>query len=263
MDFSSSYERYCNCIYNSLDKNITEWDFKANPYYRGILEHVDKKQAYEYLDEIKNHFTEFYNNNKDLLISLSHKNDLYGNTIKEDFYDFTICSPTNLRYILHSLLILDYMKDNNLNNLNIIEIGGGYGGLCFFIKSLASYFNLIIDSYIIYDLEAPVKLQKKYLEALEITNTDSFILDETTVEQLNKNSFLISNYSLSEFTTEISRKYSSMVINPYCSHGFLTWNFFNETYYNFIDNKEIKIIDEYPFTGNKVNNKYIYFKPSN
>lgn len=255
----SSYSDYCETINNLLNKDINEWNFKSNSYYRGILEHVNKKQAYEYLNEIKNHFTEFYNTNKELLISFCHKNDLYGKTIKEDIDDFTVCSPTNLRYILHSLLILDYMKNNDLNNLDIIEIGGGYGGLCFFIKSLASYFNITINSYIIYDLEAPVKLQKKYLEALNITNTNSFVLDETTVKQLNKNSFLISNYGLSEFTIDIIKKYSSMIINPYCSHGFFTWNS-SEDINNYIDNKEIKIIDEYPQTGNI--NKYIYFKPT-
>lgn len=263
MNFSIPYYSYCQSIYNCLIKDKEEWDFKSNPDYKCVLEHISKNDGNNYLYEIKNHFTEMFNNNKDLIIKLCHKNDLYGKTNKEVFDDFTFCSPTNLRYILHSFLILDYMKENNLNNLDIIEIGGGYGGLCFFIYNLASLFNLNINSYVIFDLVAPTKLQKKYLDALDINKVECLVLDdENSLKNLKKDSFLISNYALSELTKEISRKYSSLVINPYTSYGFLTWNFHHISYYDFVDNKEIKTIDEYPATGDDINkNYYIYYKP--
>ena len=66
------------------------------------------------------------------------KNDLanyravFREPLKYNYKDFGTCSPTNLRYIYQSMLILKFMKEKLLNNVNVIEIGGGYGGLCFF-----------------------------------------------------------------------------------------------------------------------------------
>ena len=114
--------------------------------------------------------------NKNYLIELCFLNDLYGKTIKAKFDDFTQCSPSNLRYILHSLLVLDYMKKISLNNINVVEIGGGYGGLAFFINKIAPLVGVEIDSYIVFDLYEATLLTKKYLEALEV-EVQTFQLD--------------------------------------------------------------------------------------
>ena len=77
---------------------------------------------------------------------------LYGKTNKHPFEDFMACSPTNLRWIYYSLLILEDMKKYKLNNIDIIEIGSSYGGLCFFIHNIAHYMKLIliVIPYLIY-----------------------------------------------------------------------------------------------------------------
>ena len=148
------------------------------------------------------------------------------------------------------------MQDNMLNNIDIIEIGGGYGGLCFYMYNIAPLFNITINTYSIFDLNMPLKLQKKYLEALNILNVNYLELDN--ISNLNKNSFLISNYAFSEISLELQKKYTDMVLNPYVSFGFLAWNFIDV--YNFIDNKKITVEDEYPLTGLH-HNKYVRFKP--
>jgi hypothetical protein len=61
------------------------------------------------------------------------------------------------------LLILDHIKKNLLNNIDLVEICGGYGGLCLFIFKLSILFNISINSYTIFDLSEPMILQKKYL----------------------------------------------------------------------------------------------------
>ena len=159
------YNQYTNYIKSFIEHDIQKWDFKSNSNYTPILEHVSSEQGIKYLYEIQTRFNSFYNDNKDYLIELSHLNDYYGKTNKSTITNFTNCSPTNLRYILHSLLILTYMNECMLNNIDIVEIGGGYGGLCFFIEKLSKLFNININSYTIFDLPEPLLLQKKYLES--------------------------------------------------------------------------------------------------
>jgi len=207
--------------------------------------------------EILNRFNTIFESNKQYFIELCNTNDYYGNPNKCDFYDFTTCSPTNLRYILHSLLILTHIADLKLNNINVIEIGGGYGGLCFYIYKLAKFFNITIKTYNIFDLPEPLALQNKYLRALGIEDVGGMNLNdfENSDLTLPTNSFLISNYAYSEISMDLQQKYTKYVLNPYVSHGFLTWNFINV--YQFIENKDLHIENEYPVTGDV--NKYVKF----
>ncbi len=148
------------------------------------------------------------------------------------------------------------MEKNSLNNIDVVEIGGGYGGLCLFLHKLSDLFNIKIKSYTIFDLFEPMLLQKKYLELHNIEINVINLFDNFT---LNNNSFLISNYAFSEISTDLQKIYTQKVLNPYILHGFLVWNFI--PFYNFIDNKSITCEKEYPFTGNYRNpfNLYVYF----
>jgi len=238
---------------NSL--HVNEWTFKSNMHYCWILEHVSENQGKEYIAEIEKKFNLLYNSNKQYLIELCHLNDMCGKPNKFIFETFTCCSPTNLRYILHSFLILTHMNNCMLNNIDIIEIGGGYGGLCFYIYKLAHLFNIKVNSYSVFDLNMPLILQKKYLENLEIRNVNYLELDN--INNLKKNSFLISNYAFSEISMDLQKKYTNDVLNPYVSYGFLAWNVIDV--YEFIHNKNIAVENEIPLTGRK--NKLIYFKP--
>ena len=251
----SLYKQYIDYIttFINLDKN--EWTFKSNPNYTYMLEHVDVNQGNEYLFNIKNKFNEFYNNNKQYLIDLSNKNDLYGKTIKYNIESFNTCSPTNLRYILHSLLILTYINECGLKDMDLIEIGGGYGGLCFYINKLSKLFNININSYTIFDLPEALSLQSKYLNALDINNINFCGINN--INNIKNNSFLISNYAFSEISLDLQKEYTNKLLNPYVSHGFIAWN--NIDVYNLIDNKKIVKEIEYPLTGKK--NFYVRFEP--
>ena len=248
------YNSYIKCIELELNKKPSEWSFKRNNNYRVILEHCNYNHGMQYLTEIKNRYTNLFNDNKNFIIELCKKNDLYGNTIKNDFKNFTTCSASNFRYILHSLLILDYIKENNLNNIDFIEIGGGYGGLCFFIFNLAKLFDISINSFTIFDLLQCSLLQDKYLKALNINNVKCYQINN--FNNLKVNSFLISNYAFSEISKELQTQYIDKIINPYTNHGFLAWNFI--PVYNFVNNSIIDKEPEYPNTGS---NFYVRFKP--
>lgn len=252
----SIYERYINYV-KTIDLNKPEtWNFKSNPEYTYMLEHVNVNYGNMYLELIQNKYPELYNTNKQYLISLCSINDAYGVPYTHEFKDFTICSPTNLRYIFHSLLVLDYMKENNLNNLDCIEIGGGYGGECFFLMKLSFLYNIHINSYTIFDLLEASKLQNRFLQNLQL-DVKCYQLED--FKNLKGNSFLISNYAFSEIPLEIQAKYTDLVLNPYVSIGHLCWN--NIPVYNFIENGIIEKEEEYPKTG--TNNYYIKFKVKN
>lgn len=260
------YSEYTDYIATFTDLPIYEWTFKSHPSYQVVLEHVTPKQGYEYLLEIQKKFGVFFNTHKQYLIKLCVINDLYGNPNKFSFENFTLCSPANLRYILHGLLILSYIQQLGMNNINIIEIGGGYGGLCFYIYKMAGFFNITIKTYNIFDLPEPMALQKKYLHVHGVENIKFMNLDDYENVKLSsscteksltlpEDCFLVSNYAYSEITMDLQKKYTKYVLNPYVSHGFLAWNFINV--YNFIENKQLCIVDEFPSTGE--GNKYVSF----
>ena len=244
----SIYEHYKASIVENLNLPNDQLNFKSDPRYQYVLEHVDARQGKEYLDLVKKEFSDFYEENKNSIINLCKKNDSYGRPVQSYFFDFCSCSPTNLRYLYQSLLILKYMKDINLTSAKVIEIGGGYGGLCLFVKTLAKYFNIQIDSYIIYDLEEAEILQQKYLRIHGVNLTDQ--------NKISEGSFLISNYAFSELPEELRKEYEEKVINKYCDCGFLAWNAC--PLYQFIEGKTIKNEAERPSTS--PNNLYVYFK---
>lgn len=229
----SDYNNYVNTIKKNLTLNENDWYFKQDSAYNSVLEHVSKEVGVRYYNEIKSRFNNFFTPNKDFLIELCKENDRYGKTQKTVFEDFTICSPTNLRYILHSFLIFEYIIKKGLNNLNIIEIGGGYGGLCFFLNRLSSYFDIKINSYMIFDLLEASQLQSLYLKNLKINNFGVGQIDN--FKDINKNSFLISNYAFSEISIELQKEYTNKLLNPYVSNGIICWN--HIPLYQFINKK--------------------------
>jgi len=258
----SIYKRYIDFIKDTqLKLQPKDWNFKKCSGYTYMLEHVNFNQGKQYLNVIKNKFNAFYKNNSEFLKNLCNLNDKYGKTNKYQFEDFIACSPTNLRYILHSLLILEDMKKYKLNNIDIIEIGGGYGGLCFFIHNLAPLYEININSYTIFDLLEASLLQEKYLNALNIKKTYFYQLDNFQLDNfhnLKNNSFLISTYAFSEIPMSIQKEYSEKIINQRTNYGFIAWN--NIPVYNFVENSIIEKEREYPLTGPQ--NYYVRYYPT-
>jgi hypothetical protein len=251
------YKEYCNVIESQTELEPHQWTFKRHPKYMHILEHTSPRLGMEYLRIAQSKFASLFEANRDALISLCQLNDLYGNTHKHTFDGFTTCSPSNLRYILHSLLILDDMRKYGKTEVDVIEIGGGYGGLCLFLHKLSHLFGVRIKSYAIFDLGPPSVLQKRYLEAHGLPDVKTLQTSTFRGEDLAKGSFLISNYGFSELSEAIRAEYTEKVINPYTTHGFLAWNM--ATTYRFVSSARITAEEEYPQTH--VHNRYVRFFP--
>ena len=263
------YNNYLKYITSITESNISTSNFKSNSFYNEILEHVSVEQGIHYLnlvsEIVKNLHPEIsFKNIKDYLLL----NDKYGEPTKHTFtfYDGSSisCSPTSLRYIYHSLLILHYYKLKN-NSTSIVEVGCGYGGLflgiCYFSKVL----NIAVDHYYFIDLPEITNLIQKYI-SLHADNVNISYSVHSALsygkEIENTNLFLVSNYCFTEIEKEHRDKYID-VLFPKVTNGFIIWQtcFGLPVQQTYIINKKInKIDEELPQTANAVQKNYfVYF----
>jgi hypothetical protein len=241
------YSNYTNLIGHIVStKDLS--NFKSFQVYRDILEHVSMQQGLDYYSLIKNNSTI----SKDEIIEYCSMNDKLGNPIKSTYDDFS-CSPTSLRYIWHTHLILSYFKSFNKTEYDIVEIGGGYGGLCLAICHFAPKYDLKIKSYTIVDLKEPNDLQKVYLSNYNLSVNLDFVNAGTYGMNINKeNLYLISNYCFSEISSQNQLNYIKSLFSK-VQHGFMAWNMIPTYYFGFEFREEPETPNTGPF------NKFIYF----
>lgn len=250
MEVENGYLSYRNSITLSIkDGNLNA--FKSSNDYMCVLEHVSEDLGNKYYDLIKKEF--FIDDEK--IVKFCELNDLYGCPNKYLIQNLnTIVSPTSLRYIFHSLLIIDHIRSLNLSNLNIVEIGAGYGGLALCMNYFGSD---LIESYTCIDFPEVLELQNLYLSKFQLNFHVSFVDCSTFGSSIDKpNIFLISNYGFSEISESNRNKYSEILI-PKVKHGFMAWC--GVDVYDF-GKGDVKIVNERPMTGFGPNvNKFVYF----
>jgi len=206
-------------------------NFKRNPNFTCILEHVSYKQGIEYINYIRVLCNNYNYNFNELHWNKYIKNDIYGNPNKFNYYEqlkeielstYDI-SPTTLRYICFGIQILNYIQCNKINNLKILEVGGGYGGQCKILFDICLQFNIKINSYTLIDLEHVSKLQQYYLTNLKVENIKTLSFDTCLQYVDSSYDLFISNYALGEFVTDIQNFYINNILNR-CNKFFITWN---------------------------------------
>jgi hypothetical protein len=259
------YSEYQNIVSNILKSN--NLDFKSNKSYTYMLEHVSYEQGKSYIyliiEMVNDEFKEIsFENINDYLLM----NDKYGNPIKHNFmYNGLeiMCSPTSLRYVLHSLLILKHFK--TVSTKKMVEVGCGYGGLFLGINHFAKILNMEIDKYYFIDLPEITNLIKRYIEL----HNNNININFSIVSAYNYGTdindddlFFISNYCFTEIE-EFHRNNYIKYLFPKISSGFIIWQTgFNVPIHNVnIINKHIKYItEELPQTAPIENkNYYVYF----
>jgi hypothetical protein len=260
------YTSYQNEVENIVSSNEFN-NFKTNKQYNGILEHVSFEQGNEYISLIQKTISEdfseitFENINEYLLL-----NDKYGSPLQKKFMyneKQILCSPTSLRYVLHALLILKYLKYTSLTK--IVEVGCGYGGLFLAINHFSKILDIKIENYYFVDLPEITKLIAKYLSM----HTENIFINyyihsayDYGKDIKDENLFFISNYCFTEIDPEHRLKYIDNLF-PKIKNGFIIWQtIFNVKIQNVnIIGKEVtKIVEEYPQTApNDNKNYYVYF----
>jgi hypothetical protein len=232
----SGYEGFIKSILDTNDLTL----FKFNRSYREILEHVDPDYGKKYLDLIRS----LYKIQDTRIQEFCNLNDKIGSPAVHNMDNIT-GSPTSLRYIFHALKVLEM-----LNNDEIVEIGGGYGGLALAINFFDT--SLKIKKYNFIDLPGPLELQRRYLSNFKFNFEIKFFdADKFGQDICGNNFFLISSYSFSELRREFQLQYAKHIIAR-CDHGFLAWSL--GPLFDF--GKIIKHETAYPFTGA---DEYVYF----
>jgi hypothetical protein len=242
-----TYALYVDYV-ESISKTNDLSNFKNHPSYTYMLEHVSSDLGNKYLKYIRMN-TKF--TIKDV-VSFCNLNDSFGNPNTVE-YGIVTTSPTSLRYIYIAHLILEHFKSLNLPVIDIVEIGGGYGGLCLAIHYFSEKYNLKINSYKIIDLAPIIKLQQIYVSKMN-PNINVEYIDAATFGSniVDNNLCLVSTYCFSEIPLELQHSYVSTLF-PKVSHGFIAWNAIPVYDIGYV----CRIEDEVPNTA--PNNKFVYF----
>ena len=199
---ATPYLNVCNYAANS-DEFFKQ--FKSHPAYRHVLEHVSFEEGQQYLKEIDIDYLDKLDEVKE--------NDSLGSPVTYEYPSVGEISPTTIRYIKNTSDIINKFG-NSFDS--IVEIGGGYGGLC---KVLSSFIKF--EQYLLLDLEECNLLSRKYLSHFNLP-TLSYRSEE--IDEIDENfDLLISNYAFSECHKEVQQDYIERFIkksnNFYIMHN--------------------------------------------
>lgn len=257
------YDDYISFVKTINETNIENINFKTNSQYNKILEHVYYEQGKQYLQLIENEFDYI---TFDTINDFVKINDKYGCPKLEIFVNKdgknVISSGSSLRYIYHSLLILDYYKNTKL--LSMVEIGCGYGGLCLAINYFSNLLNIKIENYHLIDLPEVCNLTNNYLKLQKENIQINYSLNDCHEygKNINENNlFLISNYCFTEIEDGHRKNYIKYLFDK-IQNGLICWQTIfglniNETYLN---KKIIKLDLEKPQTASyEQPNYFVYF----
>jgi len=187
-------------------------DFKRNSVYQEILEHVNMETGMRYLDVIKIKYPSILEH-----VNKFKTNDKIGNAVTYQYGDINI-SPTTLRY----MKVLGELVEmfGSLNDMNIIEIGAGYGGQCKIIHDIFTP-----KLYTIVDLPQVLKLDEKYLSYFNIENLSL----KTWENDFNNYDLVISNYAFTECTRDTQNIYFDKILKN-SKNGYLTCNIISNVF---------------------------------
>jgi hypothetical protein len=237
---------YINACTRAINDNSKFLNFKKDPSYRVMLEHTPEESGHVYFNKIKNNPYIMDN------IEKFKQNDLVGGS-SPLYFDNILISSSTLRYV--NVLDDIVKKFKTLDDLNIVEIGGGYGGQCLILSKIFNW-----KKYTILDLPEPAALAKKYLALNKVLNIETNIIPK-------KIDFVISNYAFSELSKPIQQYYIDKVINP-STMGYMTINYINYGL-NCFTETELKtninkpITSESDISNNNIHNNKVYTWGSN
>lgn len=191
------------CLATSTIDGMFE-NFRNEVTFRDMYEHVTYEQGLVYIEEAKKSFPGVFE-----AIEFFACNDRIGNPAKQYYEEFGIeISPTTLRYVkvLADLISLF----GSLDGMDIVEVGGGYGGQCRIIYEMFKP-----KSYTLIDLPEANAVTQRYLKEFGIFPKAQF----------EHYDLFISNYAF----TEIARAYQDFYKEKFIDksdRGYMTCNFY-------------------------------------
>ena len=202
-------------------------NFKSNPKYKTILEHVLKDQGQAYLNICNDMNEDAVREN----IEAFKENDKIGNP---ELYPYPgmegTISPTTLRYMKNTFEMALMLDGAEISK--VVEVGGGYGGLCRVLSKVCEF-----DEYILIDLPEVSALQRKYLDQFPDLKDKVKCLSTNDLEEITDVDLFISNYALSECDLQSQMAYFQCIVQ-HAKYAYIIYNLvnFNDFHYNdFID----------------------------
>lgn len=186
---NNSYNAFC--LKAAKDKDVFN-TFKINPAYNEILEHLPPVLGQDYYEIVMRYYPKAISKVQKIKI-----NDQQGSPHLVDYY-FGKYSATSLRYFKVAAELEHCF--NNIQDMDIIEIGGGYGGQALVSREIHGY-----KSWTIVDLPEAVELQKTYLSNFDCKNINcvSYLEDYCG----KKYDLVVSNYAFSECNRKVELDY--------------------------------------------------------
>lgn len=182
-------------------------NLKRKKEYTTVLEHTPAKMGESYIAQTS---TQVVNDNWDKFAI----NDMLCNPTVLS-YSKGFFSPSTLRYVK---ILDDLIRfDMNPDNMNVVEIGVGYGGQYTVIKSVTNP-----KSYTFIDLPDVLPLVNKYIGKLKL-NHDIELINAYDVKKMNPFDIVISNYALSECNQQIQEMYLENVLK-FAKKGYILYN---------------------------------------
>lgn len=205
MELYNNYLRICQEAF--IDRNMFQ-NYRRQKSTKGVVETLGMQQGYNFILEIEKEYPDLLKHLKKFSTS-----DGVGNP-KVYYYDKIKMriAPTTLRYIkvLGELLSIF----GSLDDMNIVEIGVGYGGQCKIIHDWCHP-----KSYTIVDFSNVLRLSQKFLSQFKI----EVILREISDESKIAYDLCISNYAFSEIEKNYQEFYDKHIIQN-SSKGYMICN---------------------------------------
>ncbi len=184
--------------------------FKRDPFFTLFAENTSVDEGRICLELIRSRYP-------DLLTHMDQfrQNDALGSPVTASYENIGTISPTTLHYIK---VLGELRKEfGDLSAMDIIEIGGGYGGQCKIISDLFSF-----KSYTLVDLPETLELAKKYLTEAGVKNVRFLTPDQLSKEE--RYDLVLSTYGFSEYNRTLQKSLFTQVLER-SQRGYLDCNF--------------------------------------
>lgn len=167
-------------------------NFKRDPLLSLFLENATEDEGWVYLPTISQ-----------AMLEKCRGNDLIGNPRQVSYGTRGNFSPTTLRF---AKIASELEKEfGSLDGLHIVEIGGGYGGLCAILSSLYS-----LKNYTLIDLPQNLELCRRYLHELRVTRSAFSALPELPQSGAD---IVVSYFTFSESDRTMQKRYFDKVLS--------------------------------------------------
>lgn len=205
--------RYFDAVWEAVTKAQAQSDFRANPDYRTILEHVPEEEGRACFDMLDDASIK-------ALLGASERADRIGGAQLFDFGG-RMLSPTTVRYakVLQDLTRI-FPAFQRFDS--VAEIGIGYGGQARVVSDYLTSTGGALKTYDLIDILPVTLLSQNYLDNFRLRFACRF-MTKSQIPRDGAWDLAVSNYAFSEFDRELQTEYlENVLLRSRC--GYLTMN---------------------------------------